>query len=292
MTEPSSTITKYLSGALDQREVEQFQRWLQDDPANLRAFVREAAIDRGIHEFFSRSDSSTLKFPGESAHVTERDAEHLIPGTAKHPKVSSTSIWPWGSWPRNLAVAASILFAISLVPWNSSESARLDGEVAAVWQDNGQESPTHFEVRRDYMLESGLVLLSFPTGAKTVIQGPAEFQIVDENAMRLQSGKVVALCQTKATHLFTVHTPFGRVVDLGTEFGVWARATEKNTSTYVFDGEVQLFATQELSGTSRIIREGQAAELNQTDIKQVIADGLAQSFCTVEEFHQQSATPQ
>ncbi|MFM7136949.1 MAG: hypothetical protein ACKO1M_07760, partial [Planctomycetota bacterium] len=71
-------------------------------------------------------------------------------------------------------------------------------------------------------LAGGLVELSFVSGAKVVVQGPARFEATARDAGRLHAGRLTALVKAggaetqTAAGLFTVITPNAVVTDLGT----------------------------------------------------------------------------
>lgn len=67
-------------------------------------------------------------------------------------------------------------------------------------------------------LDRGLVELTYASGAKLLLTGPTELRVMSEGA-KLHRGELVAHVP-QAGHGFTVETPTGKVIDLGTEFGV------------------------------------------------------------------------
>ena len=87
-------------------------------------------------------------------------------------------------------------------------------------------------------LESGLAKLRFSSGAKVTLEGPAEYEIVDDDLTRLVSGRLSAKIPRSAIG-FKVDTPTARVVDLGTAFGVDVEE-DGATEVAVFEGEVEV----------------------------------------------------
>ena len=87
-------------------------------------------------------------------------------------------------------------------------------------------------------LESGLAKLRFSSGAKITLEGPAEYEIVDDDLTRLVSGRLSAKIPRSAIG-FKVDTPTARVVDLGTAFGVDVEE-DGATEVAVFEGEVEV----------------------------------------------------
>lgn len=87
-------------------------------------------------------------------------------------------------------------------------------------------------------LSSGFVEIEFVRGARVVIEGPCRFIAIDDNTLRVETGRVVANVPPSA-RLFTIDTPTARIVDYGTEFGVDVNQTGE-TRVAVFQGLVEL----------------------------------------------------
>lgn len=88
-------------------------------------------------------------------------------------------------------------------------------------------------------LDSGTANLALPGVGHVIIEGPAEFELVDTLRARLSRGRIKMRVTEKTGHGFTVETPFGNVMDLGTEFGL--DVTEMGQAgVVVFDGAVNL----------------------------------------------------
>ena len=87
-------------------------------------------------------------------------------------------------------------------------------------------------------IASGIVQVDFLSGARVVIQGPAEFQLIGEKEGFCRFGKVKAHVPESA-HGFKVGSPQLALVDLGTEFGMDVPANG-NTEVHVFEGSIAL----------------------------------------------------
>ena len=68
-------------------------------------------------------------------------------------------------------------------------------------------------------LIEGLVEIRFKTGARVIVEAPAEMNLVDERTAYLTSGALTAYVPEPVTE-FVVETPSVRVTDLGTQFGL------------------------------------------------------------------------
>jgi ferric-dicitrate binding protein FerR (iron transport regulator) len=92
-------------------------------------------------------------------------------------------------------------------------------------------------------VESGVAEVSFSSGATVSIEGPARLRLDSAMHVFSKSGKLTANCPPSA-HGFTVRFRGGRVVDLGTEFGLDAEP-EGKTRVHVLNGEVIVALTDE-----------------------------------------------
>lgn len=85
-------------------------------------------------------------------------------------------------------------------------------------------------------MSRGLMQLTFDSGAKIVVEGPAEFVATTPTEATLTQGRIAAAVPHFARG-YTILTPTSEVVDLGTEFGV-AVNDAGNSEVHVFNGEV------------------------------------------------------
>jgi hypothetical protein len=87
-------------------------------------------------------------------------------------------------------------------------------------------------------LLSGAAQLAFESGALVTLNGPAEIEVLGSSRLFLRSGRIVPFVPPSATG-FTVVSPTGEVIDLGTEFSVNVDASGR-TEVYVLDGQVDV----------------------------------------------------
>ncbi|MCE9556707.1 MAG: FecR family protein, partial [Planctomycetes bacterium] len=148
------------------------------------------------------------------------------------------------------------------------------------------------------ILQSGSAEITFNSQAKIIVDGPAEFTIMDAGACRLADGKLTAHVPEPAKG-FKVHTPDGTVTDLGTEFGVYVTArTDQQasreeeqqpgggpqqdgtqppvTEVHVFKGKVDVAPGDQLAQAptssiphppSTILQAGQAASVSDNKVQ-------------------------
>jgi hypothetical protein len=118
-------------------------------------------------------------------------------------------------------------------------------------------------------LVSGLMEITYDTGAKVILQGPVTYS-VETNGGYLAVGKLTGKLEKKSSNPlsltpnpFVIHTPTATVTDLGTEFGV--EVSESGvTETNVFVGAVQVARIGGKDVADRgitVIRAGQFARV-------------------------------
>ena len=109
-----------------------------------------------------------------------------------------------------------------------------------------------------YTLQSGVVGIRLDGGAKVILSGPVDVYLQTANSMYLRHGSLVATVGREAVG-FVVNTPYGKVLDLGTEFAV--KVTSYGTSDiHVFQGEVLLYP--ELDQPHVVVSAGNARSID------------------------------
>ncbi len=160
---------------------------------------------------------------------------------------------------------------------------RITGMVDVQWSDDPRYLPplgfAHVPLDRKYILDSGLLEITYDSGAKVILQGPCSYEVESTAGGYLALGKLTAKVAKKrsevrgqrsdhyplsTTHypLFSVRTPTALITDLGTEFGV--EVSEDGLSEFrVFQGAVEVAALRngKAVGQPRKLVEGQAARV-------------------------------
>ncbi|VAX41086.1 hypothetical protein MNBD_PLANCTO02-2205, partial [hydrothermal vent metagenome] len=126
-------------------------------------------------------------------------------------------------------------------------------------------------------LTQGTVELLLPTGVKVFIAAPATFQVTGENEITLSHGTLLANVTPEAGKGFTVKTPRGRVVDLGTIFGVEVESSG-TSSVQVFKGNVELWNS---SGTKTPLTAGKTMRAEAGKEEWQPSEKLSKEFYTV-----------
>jgi hypothetical protein len=180
-----------------------------------------------------------------------------------------------------LAVAASL--AILALAWwrpakqteiesttqaeiTSNAIAMLNQVVDAEWSADSESPSVGAPLEPGWLrLESGLAQVVFYSGARVVIQGPTEFELISQIEASCPSGQLIAEVPPQA-HGFRVATPQAGVTDLGTSFGLMVK--EQRTEVHVFSGTVELRPAPD--GIQQDLGEGSAAVIEGSQPPQLI----------------------
>jgi hypothetical protein len=90
-----------------------------------------------------------------------------------------------------------------------------------------------------YVLDSGLMEITYTTGARVLLQGPVIYEVETENGGFLSFGKLTGKVETTNAKGFAIRTPTAIVTDLGTEFAVEV-GKQGRTVSHVFRGMVNV----------------------------------------------------
>ncbi len=151
----------------------------------------------------------------------------------------------------SLAVAAVLLFC-GFLAWlalgtkphtpaapETAPVALLKEESDAVWQGESPRSGSSL-LPGPLKLSSGMASLEFSSGARILLEGPAEISLISGMEVACRSGNLLATVPPPARG-FSIHTPSSRVVDLGTIFGLQVRPAG-DSLVKVMQGEVEIHA--------------------------------------------------
>ena len=151
----------------------------------------------------------------------------------------------WLQW-RPLAAAAAVFLLMGTL-WFGVERtktltpfAMLMATTNARWADPNTEMALNSgePVKGPLRLESGRAEFQLVDGATVVLDGPASVRFAERKVVFVDEGRVFCQCPTPESRL-SVITPQTKVVDLGTEFSVEARA-DASTRVAVLSGKVDV----------------------------------------------------
>ena len=263
-------VLRYFDGDLDAAELDELNELLRSDGLLRDAFAALCVRTRMVREIGEpQRQAETRTADGSEGIITQlKLARDEVRGRGRG---------GMARWVRAFAALAALaLVSVGLFLGFSGETtdlpvddrvsrpvagknhiARLVQVVKARWGAENSDLKKGARLSQGKLrLESGLAKLRFSSGAKVTLEGPAEYEIVDDDLTRLISGRLSAKIPRSAIG-FKVDTPTARVVDLGTAFGVDVEE-DGATEIAVFEGEVEVELPENTSSEKgkRLITHG------------------------------------
>lgn len=210
-------------------------QWLSDSEDARRFYVRAVGMSASLYSYASELQ-------------TER------------PDAVSSTLPPRRSWGwiiGSIALAACVVLALWIerprtkhdvpqqVAQNQTTSdnefvARLTGSKDCQWADGGASIDSSGRFRQGQRVEllKGFAEITFDSGAQVVLAAPASLDINSAWSATLNRGTLKASLPPEAMG-FSIANPTVEVVDLGTEFTMFADASDATTEVLVLKGEVE-----------------------------------------------------
>ena len=142
---------------------------------------------------------------------------------------------------------------------------KITGMVDVRWSDINTSTETGHGVLlgRKYALATGLMEITYDTGAKVILQGPVTYEVESRNSGFLSVGKLTGKVEVEKAKGFSVRTPTAVVTDLGTEFGVEVQRNGQ-CELQVFQGAVEAVTQRDGKpfGQPHKVTEGQTAKIS------------------------------
>lgn len=303
-----SLMSQFVDGGLDGELRRDFLDLLKSDVTLTDALVEQLKMDARLTQFesashgadtFSRTLAATLAAEVDADDFVDKVIQRTESETySRNPKTRAIAT-KW--WPFLAASAAMIMLAIGWAIGNWTGELNL-AEIELVKQsddideisepmDSGVAVVVHAvdaQLQGDHppqvgdilspgplRLESGALELKFYSGAKLVVEGPADLELVTAYEAICRRGRVRAQVPPAARG-FSIVSPQFELVDLGTEFALSVDA-DGDSKVQVLDGEVELYppganrsqiaARTLLSGEGVAWEAGVEKRLQETDIK-------------------------
>ena len=137
----------------------------------------------------------------------------------------------------------------------SKAVAMLNRVVDAQWNQRDEAPRLGAPLEPGWLrLKSGLAQIVFYNGARVVIEGPTELQLISPSESLCRSGKLTAEVPPEARG-FRIGTPQMNITDLGTSFGLDVK--DRRTELHVFKGSVDFQATA--GAAKQNLKEGAGA---------------------------------
>ncbi|SFJ02419.1 FecR domain-containing protein [Planctomicrobium piriforme] len=250
-------VVRYQDGALTPAEVAKLSESISQDPAKRKLFRRMQIRTTAIHdllrlEAFGQSNRlldhelQVSISPEEVPFAAGRLARHkilasrrrtfLLTGATTLALLVLFGVMTW-KWPGPSPAMTQLP-----APAADAQQVILVEEIRAKFFGQGTlNSGDVVQPLQDYLLQSGLVKLRFPSGAIAILEAPSIFQVATQDRLVLNTG-ACSVHAPPGAEGFEVITPLTKVVDRGTRF--YVRVQENNeTEVHVIEGAADLYPT-------------------------------------------------
>jgi hypothetical protein len=257
-------IDDYLDGLLDEAGTRELEELLSAEADLRRYFARYSGLHTDLH-LEARAKEATERVIARIDQSLEEGARPAGAGGA----AGQGGRHAGHIWRKALAIAACLLVALGAAWWfaprreGASDETREGPAIAwlvnardCVWAD-GAGPGEDLRAGKLVRLERGLAEVRFQCGAHVVLEAPACLELLSPRSARLLQGKLTARVPAPNAG-FEVVSRHGKVIDLGTEFGV-SVSDAGATEVYVFEGKVEARATDDARAVS--LTRNQAARI-------------------------------
>ncbi|MCU0615434.1 MAG: FecR family protein [Desulfobacterales bacterium] len=311
MTERSEQLVSLFlqdPSAMTEEQSYELSKWISQDTANTKEFIRASIFHRCIHEALLSSDEERNKILRDNVIVPDVSVESfnkqfwdailkeemIAPkveiGNSPVPAVEIIQKVRREKTIRKINKTILLTFVISaaamifltlyvrLAPPAPYEVATVSDSINAKWSSDMPINPGSRIVSnsRPIRLTEGIVKLQTDDQVQIVLEAPTEFMFRSSSEIAMNYGRLFA--RVSKTGLgFSVITPNSKIVDLGTEFGVLGHI-DGNTEVHLYKGKANLFAGEKNKPKlSQLLMAGSARKVDSRDsnIKEIALDEQA-----------------
>jgi hypothetical protein len=201
---------------------------------------------------------------------------------------------------------------VAPIPSKGELVGRISGMADCQWTADGAKSSPLVALGDTFRVSSGLLEITYDTGARVILQGPVTYKVESSAGGYLSIGKLTAKLETEVrgqksevrgqrsasenqksevkNHQFAVRTPTAIVTDLGTEFGVEVDASGA-TRSEVFRGSVKvrvLSARNETGEIERVLHENEATRIGDDSQRTILVVPVPRASGFVREMPKQT----
>lgn len=172
-----------------------------------------------------------------------------------------------------VSLAAMVLMIVYVIlnPRVSTEVATLTDSMHAQWSsDTPIKGGERLVTSTPLHLLGGTAKIITDKNVELLLEGPMEFSFDSVSELQMKYGRLTAKVSSQGVG-FSVNTPNTKIIDLGTEFGVFSDLNE-STELHVFTGKTNLITLQnDTIINSQMVTEGLARRVNPLSEIQTIA---------------------
>ena len=229
-------LDRYLDEALTAEERTELEQMLRAEAAARQIFWEHARFHALLRESGAEGRGREL------AALAVEPRRHWWRALAG----ASDALWLNAGW--SVAAVAVLVAVVGIWLARQHASTARDQMTSGVavltqavdleWASDSESRGTGAALSPGWLrIKSGLAQVEFSSGARVLVEGPAELQVVSRAEAFCRSGRVTVQVPA-AAHGFKISSPQMAVVDLGTAFGFAAR--DGGAELHVFDGRVRI----------------------------------------------------
>ena len=253
MTTPSNHNTQPAAAAQDRDEVlrlasalvdgvlsadgqADLERRLLADPAARDAFRSVMRAESILAWELAGGDASAVQSQPEPVRASRLAMPMTVPMKLAAGLLAALVIVALPTW--LLSQREPARQVIRVVMPAGEQVATLTDDDHARWDGEPFDGQGNHVASGPLRLAEGSAQITFASGAIVAVHAPTEIEILSADRVFLRSGRITPYVPPSA-HGFTVVSPSGEIIDLGTEFTVGVDATGR-TDVFVIDGEVDV----------------------------------------------------
>jgi hypothetical protein len=269
-------INLSLDGTITSTEFGELSRLIKSDSECATFYVSSIKI----HRAFSRAGCLFREHAGKTLSDSMREfaeyektapavqiAKAEVQSEQEQDALSMVPVRKISKLPMMMVIAscAALLMMFVYVYLNPqmTEVATLTDSINPKWvgpEGSLQVGSRLLTTRKPVALKEGIIKILYDNDVEVLIEAPAEYQIQSSNEIALHSGRLFAKV-SPAGRGFAVKTNNTRIVDLGTEFGVYSDLQNK-TELHVFKGKTTLTSTADKTAKNLGVISGQARKVD------------------------------
>jgi len=213
-------------------------------------------INTALWEELAYNEQTADPIPIEKPDKPDAEpSDQAVRDKKKIHKVSKLSLYSLQI--SSAALILLIAYALLMTSRGGIEVATLTGTLNARWDSAAFHEGMRLSTQsRPLWLREGMASIQFDNGSTVVLEGPAEFSILTDDQVQLRHGRLYASVPGPAVG-FTVSTPYSKIIDLGTEFGV--KTDPDGMEVHVMAGKTMLISALAKNTKNQCeLQEGQA----------------------------------
>lgn len=244
-----SLVDGIIDNNVSDEQLRELNERLEGDAAFRRRYMGYMCIEAEMHAVHASGSPVTTPSAGKlhaSANSVARSSvDHRPLGFLLVLAASFLAVAVGSAWLTYLTMHGARVAASSATT-TDADSASQAGEVVAQvtgtrdcrWasSDHGTSFGAILREGQLLELEQGLAEVTFASGARVVIEGPATFAVPRGDEGELLAGRIAAVVPRNAVG-FTIRTPRMAIADSGTQYGLVA-ARNGATEVHVFEGPI------------------------------------------------------